>query len=55
MAMDENDPFVQRVMEWIQRGNDDLEEEKEKPNDIIGAYDDLRVILYSEWEPEKFS
>ena len=55
MAMDENDPFVQRVMEWIQRGNDDLEEEKEKPNDIIGAYDDLRAILYTEWEPEKFS
>jgi len=54
MAMDENDPFVRRVMEWIQRGNDDLDEEKEKADDIIGAYDALRTILYHEWDPEKF-
>ncbi len=54
MAMDENDTFVRRVMEWVQRGNNDLEEEKEKAEEIIGAYDDLRVRLYTEWDPEKF-
>jgi len=53
MALSEDDPLVSRVMEWIERGNRDLDEEKAKAQQIIGAYDDLREILYEEWDPNE--
>jgi len=55
MAFSEDDPIVSRVLEWIERGNRDLEEEKAKAREIIGAYDDLREILYEEWDPDGVS
>jgi len=51
MAFTEDDPFVSRVMEWIERSNRDLDEEKAKAREIIDAYEDLREILYEEWDP----
>ena len=55
MALSEDDPIVSRVLEWIERGNRDLDEEKAKAEEIIGAYDDLREILYEEWDPDGVS
>ena len=55
MALTEDDPIVSRVLEWIERGNRDLDEEKAKAREIIDAYDDLRMILYAEWNPVSFS
>jgi len=53
MALSEDDPIVSRVLEWIERGNRDLDEEKAKAREIIDAYDDLREILYEEWNPDE--
>ena len=55
MALSEDDPIVSRVLDWIERGNRDLDEEKAKAEEIIGAYDDLREILYEEWDPDGVS
>jgi len=55
MALTADDPIVSRVIEWIERGNRDLDEEKAKAREIIDAYDDLRMILYAEWNPVSFS
>ena len=55
MALSEDDPIVSRVLDWIERGNRDLDEEKTKAQEIIDAYDDLREILYEEWNPVPFS
>ena len=53
MAFTADDPIVSRVLEWIERGNRDLDEEKAKAREIIDAYDDLREILYEEWNPDE--